>query len=117
MRHPKVAYWFGFGCRYARYPLSDQRQFWHAGYSTRPRAPKIPHVGESQQATCSDSPTGHVCVTRDPGRRAEGSWWERLPWREGAPTVLMALAVVGFLGNNLDAIIKAVFGSCGFVWG
>ena len=29
----------------------------------------------------------------------------------------MALAVVGFLGNNLDAIIKVVFGSCGFVWG
>ena len=26
-------------------------------------------------------------------------------------------AVVGFLGNNLDGIIKAVFGSCGFVWG
>ena len=45
------------------------------------------------------------------------SWWERLPWREGAPRVLMALAVVGFLGNNLDGIIKAVFGSCGFVWG
>ena len=34
------------------------------------------------------------------------SWWERLPWREGAPTVPMALAVVGYLGNNLDAYIK-----------
>ena len=45
------------------------------------------------------------------------SWWERLPSRAVAPTVLMALAVVGFLGNNLDAFIKALLGSCGFVWG
>jgi hypothetical protein len=45
------------------------------------------------------------------------SWWERLPGREVAPTVLMALAVVGLLGNNLEAFIKALFGSCGFVWG
>jgi len=45
------------------------------------------------------------------------SWWERFPGREVAPTLLMALAVVGFLGNNLDAFIKAFLGSCGFVWG
>lgn len=45
------------------------------------------------------------------------SWWERWSAREIAPTVLMALAVVGFLGNNLDAFINALLGSCGFVWG
>ncbi len=49
--------------------------------------------------------------------RCFASWWERLPVRATAPTVLMALAVVGFLGNNLDAFIKALLGSCGFVWG
>jgi len=45
------------------------------------------------------------------------SWWERFPGRVVAPTVLMALAVVGLLGNDLKALIKALFGSCGFVWG
>ena len=49
--------------------------------------------------------------------RLFASWWERLPWREVAPTVLMALAVVGFMGKDLEALIKALFGSCGFVWG
>jgi hypothetical protein len=49
--------------------------------------------------------------------RLFASWWERSPWREVAPTVLMALAVVGFLGSDLDAFIKAFLGSCGFVWG
>jgi hypothetical protein len=44
------------------------------------------------------------------------SWWERFPWREVAPTVLLALAGVGLAGNA-DAFIKAVFGPCGFVWG
>ena len=44
------------------------------------------------------------------------SWWERFPGRVVAPTVLMALAGVGFVGHA-DALIKAIFGSCGFVWG
>jgi hypothetical protein len=45
------------------------------------------------------------------------SWWERFPGRVVAPTVLMALAIVGLLGNNLDAFIKAFLGPYGFVWG
>ena len=48
--------------------------------------------------------------------RLFASWWERCPWREVAPTVLMALGVVGVLGN-LDAFVKAFLGSGGFVWG
>jgi hypothetical protein len=44
------------------------------------------------------------------------SWWERFPWREVAPTVLMALAVVGLLGDVGD-FVNAFFGTFGFVWG
>ena len=44
------------------------------------------------------------------------SWWERCAGRVVAPTVLMALAGLGFVGQA-EALIKALFGSCGFVWG
>jgi len=44
------------------------------------------------------------------------SWWERFPWREAAPTVMMALAAVVLLGDA-DTFINAFFGPCGFVWG
>jgi hypothetical protein len=44
------------------------------------------------------------------------SWWERFPGREVAPTLLTALAVIATLGHT-DGLVKAVLGSCGFVWG
>jgi hypothetical protein len=44
------------------------------------------------------------------------SWWERCAGRVVVPTVLMALAGFGLVGQA-DAIIKALFGSFGFVWG
>jgi len=44
------------------------------------------------------------------------SWWERFPGREVAPTLLTALAVVGIL-SQVGPFVKAILGSCGFVWG
>jgi hypothetical protein len=44
------------------------------------------------------------------------SWWERFPGRVVAPTVLMALLGLGFVGQA-ETLIKAILGSCGFVWG
>ena len=48
--------------------------------------------------------------------RCFASWWERFPGRVVVPTVLMVLAGVGFVGHD-EALVKALFGSCGFVWG
>jgi hypothetical protein len=44
------------------------------------------------------------------------SWWERFPRRVVAPTVLMALLGLGFVGQT-ETLSKAILGSCGFVWG
>ena len=44
------------------------------------------------------------------------SWWERFPGRVVAPTVLITLLGLGFVGQA-EALIKAILGSCGFVWG
>ena len=48
--------------------------------------------------------------------RCFASWWERFPGRVVVRTVLMVLAGVGFVGHA-EALVKALFGSCGFVWG
>jgi hypothetical protein len=48
--------------------------------------------------------------------RSFASWWERVPGREVAPTLLTALAVVGTF-SQAGGLTKAIFGSCGFVWG
>jgi len=47
--------------------------------------------------------------------RLFSSWWERIPRRYVAQILLTALAVTGALDHG--AIIRAVVGPHGFVWG
>ena len=44
------------------------------------------------------------------------SWWERIPTRHAAPTLLTALALAGAL-SHAGAFFKAIFAPYGFSWG
>ncbi len=44
------------------------------------------------------------------------SWWQRVPGREVASTLLTALAVIGALGHA-GAFVRAFLGPYGFNWG
>lgn len=44
------------------------------------------------------------------------SWWERIPVREAAPTLLAVLAFAIAFGHA-GGVVRALFAPVGFVWG